>query len=77
MVHERSEMGILWTERSMVRAICGLQLKDRKTINDFTLMLGLNDTMSVNYYKQCVLVWSCVDEGRWPCVEEGGWSCVD
>ena len=30
------------TERSMVRAMCGVPLKDRKRDNDLMLMLGLN-----------------------------------
>ena len=39
-------MGILqWTERSMVRAMCGVQLKDRKRSMDLMLILGLNDTI--------------------------------
>ena len=40
------EMVILHrTERSMVRAMCGVQLKDIKTSMDLMLMLGLNGTM--------------------------------
>ena len=39
-----SEMGILQrAERSMVRAMCGVQLKERKTINDMILVLGFNE----------------------------------
>ena len=39
-----SEMGILQrTKRSMVRAICGVQLQDRNRSRDFMLMLGLNE----------------------------------
>ena len=35
------ETGILrWTERSMVRAVCGLQLKDRKISTDLMFLLG-------------------------------------
>ena len=33
------------TERSMVRAMCGVQLKDRKRSADLTVMLGLNETI--------------------------------
>ena len=41
-----SEMGILrMIERSMVRAVCGVQLKDKKRSMDFILMLGLSETM--------------------------------
>ena len=43
MVPER-DIGILQrTERSMVRAMCGVHLKDRKRTTDF--MLGLNETI--------------------------------
>ena len=42
---EESEMGILRTEISMVRAMCGVQLKERKTCMDLMLMLGLNETI--------------------------------
>ena len=45
------------TERSMVRAMCGVQLKVRKRSADITFMLGLNESMdqlamanSVNWY---------------------------
>ena len=43
---KESEMGKLQrTERSMVRALCGVQLKDRKRSMDFMFMLGLNETI--------------------------------
>ena len=39
-------MGILRrTERSMVRAMCGVQVKDRKRYTDLMFMLGLNKTI--------------------------------
>ena len=39
-------MGILRrTERSMLRAMCGVQLKDRKRSTDLMFMLGLNGTI--------------------------------
>ena len=45
MVPER-DMGILQqTEKSMVRAMCGVQLKYRKGSTDLLLMLGLNETI--------------------------------
>ena len=41
---EESEIGLLCrTKRSIVREMCGVQLKDRKRFED--LMLGLNETM--------------------------------
>ena len=33
------------TERSTVRAMCGVRLKDRKRFTDLMFMLGLNDTI--------------------------------
>ena len=33
------------TERSMVRAMHGVQLKDRKRSTNFMFMLGLNETI--------------------------------
>ena len=45
MVSE-SEMEILQrTDRSMVRAMCGVNLKDGKRSTDVMFMLGLNETM--------------------------------
>ena len=43
-----SEMGILGSsERSMVRAMCGVQLKDRNGSTDLMFMLCLNETMNL------------------------------
>ena len=40
------EMGISCsTKRSTVRAMCGLQLKDRNISTDLMFMLGLNETI--------------------------------
>ena len=42
----KSEMKIcLRIERSLVRAMCGVHLKDRKTSKDLMLMVGLNETI--------------------------------
>ena len=41
---KESEMGILRTKRSMVRAMCGVQLKNRKMYTDLMFMLGWNKT---------------------------------
>ena len=41
---KESEMGTLqWTERYMVRAMCGVQLEYRQRANDLMLTLGLNE----------------------------------
>ena len=43
---KESEMGILQRpERSMVRAICEVQLKDRKISKDLMFMQGLKETI--------------------------------
>ena len=43
---KESDVAILWrTERSMVRAMCGVQLKDRKTSRDLMFILALNETI--------------------------------
>ena len=43
---KESEMGILQrTERSMVSAMCGVQLKDQKRSTDLMFMLGLMETI--------------------------------
>ena len=43
---KESEMGILQrTEGSMVRAMCGVQLKDRKRPTDLMLIMGLKETI--------------------------------
>ena len=43
---KESEMGISQrTERSMVRAMCGVQFKDRKRSTDLMLMLGFKETI--------------------------------
>ena len=55
----------------MVSVMCGVQLKGRKRYMAFMLMLGLNETRSVGYGKQCWLVWSCVEESGWSCLEKG------
>ena len=41
-----SEMGILhWTERSMVRAMCGVQHKDKKRSTDLMFIFDLSETI--------------------------------
>ena len=74
-----SEMGFLQrTERSMVRAMCGVQLKDRKIngesnvwsaaqrqkkIYRFDVDAGLDQNyISIGYGEQCSLAWSCDEE---------------
>ena len=62
---KESEIGILRrTERSMVRAMCGVQLKYRNRLTDLILMLGLKESMDQ-------LVWSCVEERGWSRLTKG------
>ena len=43
---KENEMGVLRrTERSIVRAMCGVQLKDRKRSTELTYMLDLKETI--------------------------------
>ena len=43
---KESEIGILqWTERSMVRAMLGVLLKDRKRSTDLMFMLGMSESI--------------------------------
>ena len=67
---KENEMGILQrTESSMVRAMCGVQLKDRK--RDWMYMLGLNKTIdqlaianSFHWYGHVLSRgWSCIEKG--------------
>ena len=68
---KESEMGMLQrTERSMVRAMCGVQLKDRKISTYLMSILGLNETMDQLAMASSVR-WSCVEEKRWSCLEKG------
>ena len=67
---KESEMGVLRrTERSMVRAMCGVQLKDIKKSMDLMFMLGWKETMdqltmanSVCWYGHVLrrYEWSCL-----------------
>ena len=58
---KESKIRILMTERSIERAICGVQVKDRKRAKDLMLVLGLNKTMD-----QLAITNSVhVEERRW------------
>ena len=49
-------------DRSMVRAMCGVQLKVR--------MIYTFDVYAW-FEWQCSLLWSCVEERGWPSLEKG------
>ena len=46
----------------MVRAIHGVQLKDRKRSTDLMFMFGLNETID---QLTMAVFWSCVKERGW------------
>ena len=56
----------------MMRAMCGVQLKDRKSTKDLMLTLVLNETMG-----QLAMVNNVVNGmvicggGQWPCLVKG------
>ena len=69
---KESEIGISRrTEISVVRAMCGVQVKDRKRSTDLMFMLGLNETIdqlaiatSVRWYGNTKKRgWSCLGKG--------------
>ena len=61
-------MGILQQiERSVITAMCGIQLKERA--KNLMLMLGLNETMEMLAMANIALALSCVEEGRWSCFQ--------
>ena len=57
------------TKKSMVRAMCGVLLRDRKRSIEVMFILGLNET--VDQLAQCSLVRTCVEERGWSCLEKG------
>ena len=61
---KESEMGNFQrTKRSMVRAICGVQLKDRERTKFLMLRSGLGKTLDQLAIENSVLIWSYVKEG--------------
>ena len=54
---KESEMKILQTEKCMVRAMCGVQVEDRKRPKDLMLRLGLNETIDWLAMENCSFVW--------------------
>ena len=56
----------------MVRAMCGVLLKDRNKYTDLMLMLGLRETIDQWAMTNSVcMLWSCVVEGGWSHLEKG------
>ena len=52
-----------FTKDRKIHGETNVQLKGRKTYTDLMFMLGLKDTMHLfGCGKQCLLVWSCVEE---------------
>ena len=69
----KGEMGILRrTERSMVRAMSGVELKNKKRSTEMTIKVGLKrNNSSVDYEKQCSMVWPRVEERGWSRLKKG------
>ena len=69
-----SEMGILRRIiRSMVRAICGVHLKEKR-INRFDVYVGFQrNHWFVSYGKQFLLIWSCLEKS----ISYWGWRSKD
>ena len=56
----------------MVRAMCEVQLKDRKKIYRFDIHARFEGKYrSDGYDKQCSLLWSCVEESGWSRLKKG------
>ena len=53
-----------------VRAICGVQLKDKKRSINLMFMLGLNETIDQLAMANSPLPWSCVEERGWTWFEK-------
>ena len=63
-------MGILrWLERSVVRAMCGVQLKIAEELRTLCCLNETIDHLAVE--KQCSLVLSCVEDKGWSCLVKG------
>ena len=76
MVTQKSEMGILRTERSIVRAMCGVRLKDRNRNTDLMLMLGVSETTDLLAMANNVCWYGCLHGLlAWSCIQERGWPC--
>ena len=56
---ERVEM----VEMRMVRWMCGISLRERKTNDELWKMMEIEPVMDVNEEKQVEMVGSCVEEG--------------
>ena len=61
----------LTTQRSILRAMCRVQLKDRKRAKYLMLMLGLNETIGQLALANCELVWLYFHERGWSCLAKG------
>ena len=59
------------TERSMVRAMCGVHLKDRKRSTDLMLMLGSSETIDQLAMANSVCRYGHVLRIGWSCLEKG------
>ena len=58
-------------QRSMVRAVCGVQLDDRKRAQDLTPMMSLNETTDRLAMGNSVRWYGCVEERGRSFLEKG------
>ena len=59
----------------MVRAMCGILLKDGRSANDMMLMFDLNETIDRLTVANCVhWYWNVLKSG-WSCLEKGFRFC--
>ena len=58
---------------SVLSPVCHVWSAAQKTEKDQQIYVhaGFDQTRSVGYGKQCLLVWSCVEERGWSCLEMG------
>ena len=55
----------------MVRAMCGVQLNNRKRSTELMFMLALSETVNQLAIANSVRAWICVEERGWSCFEKG------
>ena len=55
----------------MVRAMCGVQLNDKKRAMDLMLMLGLDETIDWLAWATSVHWYGCVEKRGWSHLKKG------
>ena len=64
-----NEMAILRkTQKAMMRAMCGVEMIEKKRSPKLTSLLGLKDTLEFGWTSQgewSTMVWVCLEKGQW------------